>query len=365
MVRYPVSQPSIGAAERERVDEVLRSGWLTQGRTVEEFERRFADYLNVKHAVACTSGTTALHLALLALGVGPGDEVLVPDLTYVATANAVAYTGAAPVLVDVDPETWNIDLEEAFQHLGPRTRAIMPVHLYGVPCDMDAVREFAAAANLLVIEDAAEALGGFWKFMACGSLGDAGAFSFYGNKVLTTGEGGMVVTNEDDVAARARLLRGQAQDPHRRYYHPEAGFNYRMTEVQAAIGLAQLGRLDAMLHHRSRLCELYLARLGDYGYASMSSCLHGFAPWLFTLQMMGAPRDAMAARLAEVGIETRPAFVPLHRLPMYARPDEEFRMASLVGDTGLSLPTYADLPLEAVAEICDVIVQNVGRSCLV
>lgn len=352
--RYAVGQPSLGSEELDRVTAVMRSGQLTHGETVEEFERGFAAYLGTKHAVACASGTAALHLALLAYGVQPGDEVLVPDLTFVATANAVSYIGATPVLVDVDPETWTIDLDEAAQHVSPKTVAILPVHLYGVPCDMDEMHQFASKCGIGIIEDAAEALGARWAGVPCGTSGVAGAFSFYGNKILTTGEGGAVVTNDDNIADTARLYRGQCQTS--RYQHADIGFNYRMTEIQAAIGLAQLDKLDEMLRHRQRICDIYMARTSHLGYSSMGAWYHGCpAPWLFTLQSMWGSRDRMAELLENKGVETRQVFVPMHRQPMYARPDGEFRMASLISDTGLSLPTHMGLSLDDVADICDLI----------
>jgi perosamine synthetase len=350
-----VSQPCIGAEEQERVAQVMRSGWLTQGKVVAEFERALGDYLGGPHVVTCSSGTTALHLALAALGIEPGDEVLVPDLTFVATANAVRYVGATPILVDVDPETWNIDLEEAAAHLSPRTRAILPVHLYGVPCNMASVRTFAQCCDLLVVEDAAEGFTGSWDGQPCGAMGKAGTLSFFGNKIVTCGEGGAVVTFDKALAERLRYLRGQAQSPSRRYYHLEVGYNYRMTEMQAAVGLGQLAHLGEMLASRHSVCSMYSARTSHLGYSSMQTSGAGYAPWLFTLQLASQElRAEVVKRLGAAGIDTRPVFVPLHELPMYKQDEARFPIAAGIGRTGLSLPTYADLPQDAVEEICDI-----------
>ena len=356
---FPVSHPSIGQHERELVNEVLSSGWLTQGKQVHAFEQKLADYLDVEHVIACTSGTTALHLALASLGIGPGDEVLVPDLTFVATANAVRYCGATPILVDIDPETWTIDMNDIVRHLSPRTRAIIPVHLYGVSCNMAAVLAFARAAGIDVIEDTAEGFGAERNGKALGTIGDAGTFSFYGNKIITTGEGGAVVTNSGHLAERLRFLRGQAMTK-QRYFHSEVGFNFRMTELQAAIGRGQMERIDYMLGARKVVCDRYRERLSSFGYSPMTE---DSAPWLFTMQIACGSRDELAERLAEDGIETRPTFVPLHRMPMYARPDEEFPIASLIGDTGLSFPTYDTLTEGAVDDICDAVIKNIGAVC--
>jgi perosamine synthetase len=383
-IRIPVSQPCLSLLEHQLVRECLQRNQLSQGPMVARFEREFAEWLGVKHAIAVTSGTTALHLALVALGIGPGDEVLVPDLTFVATANAVSYTGAVPVLVDVDPATWCIDPVDIARKITRRSRAIIPVHLYGVPCD------YSTSAPLLVIEDAAEGLGGSYpsgrKLGACGGSCDIGCFSFYANKCLTTGEGGMVVTDSDLLNERLRTLRGQGTrtgDP--RYYHAVRGFNYRMTELQAALGVGQLSHLDEMLEARREV----MLRYADMLYRQLHDDRHGgwdappcvatqyYAPWQFTFAVPdGLSRNGLAAHLLAHGIDTRPAFVPLHRLPMYQYEfsdsgylrgngpldDSRFPNASLIGDTALSLPTYPDLPLSAVDEIAQLVVDWVGRA---
>lgn len=362
MIRYPVSQPTLGPVERLLVNKALDDNRITQGAMVAEFEKILAGYLNVEHVVATTSGTTALHLALAALGLGPGDEVLVPDLTFVATANAVAYTGARVVLVDVDPKTWCMDPADAQRKLTDRTRAIVPVHLYGVPCDMDALAVLAHNHGLVIIEDSAEGLGGSYEGYALGSLGQAGVFSFYGNKVVTCGEGGAVSTNSATLAGRLRFLRGQALDPERRYYHPEVGFNYRMTDLQAAVGIGQFSHLLEMLQQRREIVDLYSQLLCYYGVKPIVLPNTQHAPWLFTLQLnAGSKRDGLMRYLDARGIETRPVFVPLHRMPMYAGDDTEFPYASRLGDAGVSLPTYPGLTCHDVLSICDDVVTYLER----
>jgi perosamine synthetase len=336
------------------VNRTLAANQLTMGSMVQWFEKMFAAHLNVKHVITCSSGTTALHLALVAAGIGEGDEVLVPNVTYVATANAVTYTGARPVLVDIDPLTWTIDVHDAEAKITSRTRAIIPVHLYGNPCDMDAIRFMAERNGLAVIEDAAEAIGASWRGHKCGTLGLMGCFSFYANKVITTGEGGAVATNDDVLASKLRLYRGQGQDPTRRYYHPVVGFNYRMTDMQAAIGVAQMHRLPELLKARRVVEGVYYEILENIVGEPLrypGDCTT--APWLFTFCLDDEiDREDVMRQLAGRGIETRPTFVPLHRLPPYASA-ESFPVSDLAGDQGLSLPTHADMTPEDAAFIAN------------
>lgn len=346
--RFPVSKPSVTLSERSYVDAALRDCRLTQGENVAAFERKLAKFLDVPHVVACTSGTTALHLALAALHIGPGDEVIVPDLTYVATANAVRYTGATVVLADVDEFSGCLSVNDMSFRMTSRTKAVMPVHLYGVACEMMAIvrRTAMLAQGVSIVEDAAEGFGGFYNSYALGTIGACGTFSFYGNKILTTGEGGAVTTSSSHLAERLRHLRGMAQTE--RYFHDEIGFNYRMTDIQAAIGLGQMDRIDGMLQQRRDICELYASRLWATPFTKE------MAPWLFTFQLpRHVDRAYMMYQLATKGIETRPTFVPLHRMPMFAGEDADYPNACQFGDRGLCLPTYPDLKLSEVEEICD------------
>jgi perosamine synthetase len=328
----PVSRPSIGPIERACVLAALEECRISGGSGVRRFEQNFADRIGVKHAIATTSGTTALHLALATAGLGPGDDVLVPDLTYISTASAARYTGARVILCDVD-ETGCIDPVEVARLTSARTKASMPVHLYGKLAN---VRRMPG----LVIEDAAEVLGApnyqLTGFAAC--------FSFFGNKVITTGEGGMVVTNNDGFAEDMRHMRGMATcQVSRRYYHDDIGFNYRMTDLQAALGIAQLDRLPEILSKRRAVCDRYAINLDLHDTIVTAS---DDAPWLFTFQLEPhIDREAVMARLFERGIETRPTFEPLHRLPPFWIPegDKLFPRACAFGDRGLSLPTYPEL----------------------
>ena len=240
-MRLPIAEPSLGEKELSYVTECILTGWVSSaGKFVTRFEEIFAEFCGTQHAITTSSGTTALHLALLALGIGPGDEVIVPSLTFIATANAVTYTGASPVFIDSELETWNLDPNLIEEFITPRTKAIIPVHLYGHPVNMAAIVEIAQRHGLVVVEDAAEAHGAKYQGRRVGGIGDLGIFSFYGNKIVTTGEGGMVVTNRADLAEKIRILRGHGMSPERRYWHPVLGYNYRMTNLQAALGVAQM-----------------------------------------------------------------------------------------------------------------------------
>src|ERR1700735_4308043 len=254
----PISKPFIGAREKELVLAALDSGWVSSiGKYIDDFEAGFARYCGTEYALAVSNGTTGLHLALATLGLGPGDEVIIPDLTFVATANAVAYTGATPILADIDADTLCMDPASVKSLISARTRAIIPVHLYGHPADMDALMEIGDAHAVAIIEDAAEAHGAEYKGRRVGGLGKCGVFSFYGNKIITTGEGGMLTTNDRDFYQQARRLRDHAMSPQRRYFHEETGFNYRITNLQAALGVAQLERIDEFLGRRAEIMNWY------------------------------------------------------------------------------------------------------------
>ena len=363
--RIPVAAPVLDGREREYVLECLDSNWISSaGRFIEAFERSFAETCGVRHAVATNNGTTALHLALVALGLKPGDEVIVPTLTYIASANAVTYCGATPVFVDCDPATFNLDAAAVAAAITPRTRAIMPVHLYGHPVDMDPLLDLARAHGLHVGEDAAEAVGARYKDRVVGGIGDCATFSFFGNKIITTGEGGMVTTNDDALAARLRLYRGQGMDPNRRYWFPVVGYNYRMTNIAAAIGLAQLERLDHHLAARVTLARAYDAALEGLTDrlvrpVAMNWAQHAY--WMYTVVLSDAvakPRDQVIAELDALGIETRPVFHPMHTLPPYqdAR-GGPFPKAEHAGARGLNLPTYGALRGSDIERIAGALAQ--------
>ncbi len=342
-----VAHPVLAGNERRYVDECLDSSWISSvGRYIGAFESEFARYCGTSCAVSCNNGTAALHLALLGVGCAPGDEVLVPTLTYVASANAVTYCGAAPVFVDAEPRTMNLDPAQVEALITPRTKAIMVVHLYGHPVDMDPIAEIAARYGLAVVEDAAEAHGALYKGRTVGSLGDVAAFSFFGNKIVTTGEGGMITTSDAELAARMTLLRGQGMDPQRRYWFPVVGYNYRMTNIEAAIGLAQMERIDEHLAARRRVRRWYDDRFADLAEFVQTPVEEDWARhsfWMYTVVLQGtaaAGRDKLMALLEADGIETRRVFPPMHALPPYEDRVRAFPVADRLSARGLNLPTH-------------------------
>jgi perosamine synthetase len=357
--RIPVAAPVLDGNELRYVTECIESTWISSsGRFLTDFEAAFADFCGVKHAVACNNGTTALHLALAALGIGPGDEVIVPDLTYIASANCVSYCGAKPVFVDNDPRTLNIAPSDIERAINSRTKAIMPVHLYGHPCDMDPILEIAKRHSLFVIEDAAEAHGARYRGAKVGGFGNCASFSFYGNKIITTGEGGAVTTNDGDLAARLRLLRSQGMDPTRRYWFPVIGYNYRMTNLAAAIGLAQLERIGDALEQRQRLADWYAKALANVPHLTLPYTADGadHVYWMYTVLLTSsAPtaRDELMRRLDARGIETRPVFHPMHALPPYAQDGGLFPNATLCAERGLNLPTHGRMTREDVLRVAE------------
>lgn len=357
----PVSKPALIGKEKEYVLDCLESSWISSnGKYIELFESRFAEYMGVKHALSCCNGTVALHLALLALGIGLGDEVIVPTLTYVATANAVKYTGATPVFADSESDTWNIDPEKIEEFITNKTKAIIPVPLYGHPCDMDAIMDISRKHGLYIVEDAAEALGAEYKGRKCGSIADISIFSFYGNKTLTTGEGGMVVTNDDALAEMVRLLKGQGMDQKRRYWFPVVGYNYRMTNIEAAIGLAQLENIGKFLEKRRLIAMWYSENLKDIPGITLpvekDYALHSY--WMYTILIedgFGKNRDEVIELLQRNGVETRPVFYPMHVMPVYKEDSDRLKCAEGIALKGINLPTFYELTNEDVEFIGEVL----------
>ncbi|MBI1736467.1 MAG: DegT/DnrJ/EryC1/StrS aminotransferase family protein [Candidatus Rokubacteria bacterium] len=344
--RIPLAQPELGEEELANVVDAVRSGWISSlGAYIGRFEEGFAAHCTVRHGVAVMNGTAALHLSLAAAGVGPGDEVIVPTLTFVATPNAVRYCGATPVFVDADPAHWSMDARQVEARVTPRTRAIVPVHLYGHPCDMDPIMDVARRHRLTVVEDAAEAIGGEYRGRRVGSLGHVASFSFYGNKTMTTGEGGMCVTDDAALRDQLVLLRDHGMDAKRRYWHEVIGFNYRMTNLQAAVGVAQLGKLERFVATRREVASWYAEALADLA-RRRDVTLQPELPWAksaFWLSCIllppGGPRaHEMTARLAAEGVDSRPFFHPMHTLPPY-RTAERFPVAEDLAARGLNLPS--------------------------
>lgn len=347
--------------EKRYVNDCLDTGWISSiGKYISAFEEQFATFCNVPFAIACNNGTTALHLALLAHDVGIGDEVIVPTLTYIATANAVKYCGAQPVFVDSEPCTMNLDPAQLEQRITPRTKGIIVVHLYGHPVDMDPVMAVARRHNLFVIEDAAEAHGARYKGRIAGSLADMATFSFFGNKIITTGEGGMVTTANAAMADKVRLLRGQGMDPARRYWFPVIGYNYRMTNIQAAMGLAQLENIDQHLAKRIQVAEWYRQYLQHSEQfvqlpVELEWAHHSF--WMYTIVLRDQVRltgEAFREALLQRGVDTRPVFYPMHTLPPHLD-GHSYPVAEQLSARGVNLPTHGQLTESDIAYIAEVV----------
>ncbi len=351
----PVYRPSIGATEKEYVADAVASTWISsKGEYLQRFEEGFSAYVDARHGVATCNGTVSLHLILEAMGVGPGDEVIVPTLTYVASVNAIRYTGATPVFVDSNPEYWNLEPAAIEPKITPRTKAIMVVHLYGHPADMDPILEIANRHGIAVIEDAAEAHGAEYRGRKIGAMGLAGSYSFFGNKIITTGEGGMVVCNDEAFAERCRHLRGQGVSTTRTYWHDVVGYNYRMTNLAAALGVAQLERVDEIIEVKRRIAARYCDALAGLEGVTLPPEMPWARSvyWMVSILVEPALRDPLMAFLRENGIETRPFFYPAHTMPMYEC-DEHYPVAERIGASGINLPSFPELTDAEIDEVCD------------
>jgi perosamine synthetase len=364
--KIAVAHPYLCGREREYVLECIDTTWISSvGTFISRFETQFAEYAGARNAIAVSNGTVALHAALLGLGVEAGDEVIVPTMTFVATANTVAYCNATPVLVDSEPRTFNVDPARVEAAVTNKTRGIIPVHLYGHPCDMDAIRDIARRHDLWVLEDAAEALGATYRGARAGSLGDCATFSFFGNKTITTGEGGMIVTDDDALAARIRLIKGQGMDPKHRYWFPQIGYNYRMTNVAAAIGLGQLEQIDTHLGRRDEVRAWYdelLAPLEGRVRRPIEEPWAHSSYWMYSVALEdGVPRerDDVMRAMSERGVETRPVFYPMHVMPVFSADSAHFPVATWYGERGISLPTHALLSREDVEYVVEVLAESI------
>ena len=358
MFSIPLYQPSLDGNERKYLNDCLDSTWISsKGKYITDFEKQFAAYAGVKYASAVANGTMALHLALVVMGIGPGDEVIVPTLTYVACANAVLYTGAVPVFVDSLEQTWQMNPDEVRRKVTAKTRAIMAVHVYGHPCEMDKLTSIAKEYDLYLLEDCAEAIGARYKNKLVGSFGDMSVFSFYGNKTITTGEGGMVVTNSEVLYDRAQRLRGQGMAANRKYWHDILGYNYRMTNLCAAIGLAQLERVEYFVCKKIQIAEWYQELLSTSPvefHRETQQVVHSY--WMCSIL---APdpfrRTLLYDYLAGKGIETRPLFCPIHTMPRYSQWFGRYRIAENLAYRGLNLPSWPGLTKGQVELICNCI----------
>lgn len=362
--RIPVYQPWLCGNEERYVLDCLRSGWISsKGQYIAAFEDRFAEFIGVRHALSVCNGTVALHVALAALGIGPGDEVIVPTFTYIAPVNAVVYCGATPVFVDADPDTWQLDPNDVYRRITPKTKAIIVVHLYGHPAEMNALTTLAQEHGLFIVEDCAEAFGATYQGKHVGTFGDIATFSFYGNKTITTGEGGMVTTNDDMLAERIRRLKGQGLAPYREYWHDIIGYNYRMTNVAAAIGLAQLENASLFLDRKRTIAQRYRHLLADTHLVFQHESPEVQHSWwmISVLAPTAQERDYLRQALARHGIETRPTFYPVHTMPMYSHRYERHRVAESLGLRGINLPSYPSLRDEQIEEICHVLRNALGQ----
>lgn len=360
MKYIPIAQPVLKGNELKYLKECIETTWLSHGKFVEKFEKSFANYCKAKYGIANSNGTTALHLALIALGIKPGDEVIVPDLTFVSPVNMVIYLGAKPVFVDADRETWNIDTAKIEKVITKKTKAIIVVHLYGQPCNMKSILKLAKKYNLFIIEDCAEAHGAEYYGKRVGGFGDISCFSFFGNKIITTGEGGMCLTNRKDLAEKMRVLLNCSMDPKKKYWHDEIGFNYRLTNIQAAIGLAQLEKIDWLLDKKRKITKLYDDLLKDIPGIILAKQESNVKPvcWLYSVlidpKICRVDRDQLIAGLKKNNIETRPFFWPLHKMPpykKYVKKGQIFKAAECLSLNGINLPSASNLTQKQIAYI--------------
>lgn len=358
-IKYPVYKPSLNGNEKKYVMECLDSTWISsKGRFIADFEKGFADYLGVKYATGVCNGTVALHLALIALGIGEGDEVIVPTFTYIASVNAIAYTKAKPVFVDSLSDNWQMDPSDVKRKITKNTKAIMAVHLYGHPCEMYELQKIAKANDVFLIEDCAEAIGSKYDNKLVGTFGDISSFSFFGNKTITTGEGGMVVTNDETLFDRSVHFKGQGLAKHREYWHDVIGYNYRMTNICAAIGLAQLEKVENTIKVKREIADYYKYYLKglpvEIHQEHESKYFNTY--WMVSILVENpALRDKLREHLSANGIETRPTFYPVHTMPMYSEKFQRHPVAENLGWRGINLPSYPELNEEDVKLICNFI----------
>ncbi len=356
----PVCEPTLNGNELKYVEECVKTGWISsKGKFINKFEEKFSEFCEVKHAAAVSNGTTAIHIALEALGIGKGDEVIIPTFTMIATSNAVAYAQAKPVLVDSELETWNMDVNKIEEKITKKTKAIMVVHTYGHPVDMDLVNKLAKKYGLYVIEDAAEAHGGEYKGRKVGNLSDVACFSFYANKIITTGEGGMVVSNDEKVIDKVKSMRDHSFSKKKRFLHEEFGFNYRLTNLQAAIGVAQMEHINKFVENRIKNAQYYNKYLGSLpgltlppkkDWAKNVYWMYGI---LSDFAKGGVEKDELMKKLLEKGIDTRSFFIPMHKQPLYWGNDDrwpdcsgKYPQSEILEKNGLYLPSSSHLTKE-------------------
>lgn len=358
-VHISLAQPQLNGNEYKYLMDAFLSTWISStGKYIALFEQNFAKYCGVQYGVATSNGTTALHLALTALGIGEGDEVIVPDITFAATINAVLYTGATPVIVDIEEDSWCIEPDEIEKAITKKTKAVIPVHIYGQPCDMGRICEIARKYGIYVVEDCAEAHGAEWRERKVGSFGIISCFSFFGNKIITTGEGGMCVTDSEELNNKMCVLRDHGMSKTRKYYHEVVGFNYRMTNLQAAIGTAQIERIDEMLDWRSKLENKYReAFFGIKGIILQNSNLlyRKKITWLVSILVDGCKRDEILLKLKNNGIDARAFFIPLSEMEIYSKYANSCERSKRISAMGLNLPTTYEVNHKTIDKIKEII----------
>ena len=358
----PVNEPLLDGKEKQYLNECIDTGWISsEGPFVKQFEAEFATRVERKHGIAVSNGSMALDAAIVALGISAGDEVILPTFTIISCATAIVRAGAIPVVVDSNPDTWNMDVEQVEAKITPKTKAIMVVHIYGLPVEMDAIQALAQKYNLLVIEDAAEMHGQTYKGKPCGSLGDISTFSFYPNKHITTGEGGMIVTDDDNLAQRCRSLRNLCFQPQQRFVHEDLGWNLRMTNLQAAVGLAQLERLDEFVSRKRQMGQRYTELLGNVPGLELPLPRTDYAEniyWVYGVVLTDdVPFEATEAmkRLREHKIGSRPFFWPMHEQPVFHKmglfKGESYPVAERLARRGFYIPSGMALTPEQIERV--------------
>jgi perosamine synthetase len=359
----PLAQPDIGEEEILLVNEVLRSGWLSMGPKVGKFEERFADYIGTKHAIAVNSGTSGLHLCVKSLGIKSGDEVITTPFSFVASSNSVLFEDGKPVFVDIDPDTLNMDVKKIEAAITENTKAIMPVHVFGQPCEMDAILDIAKEHDLAVIEDACEAIGAEYNGRKAGTFGNASVFAFYPNKQMTTGEGAMIVTDDDNIAKLCRSLRNQGRSEDKEWLnHVRLGYNYRLDEMSCALGIGQLNRIEELLDKRAKVAEEYTRRLSGVEsittqYLNQNVKMSWF---VYVVQVSKEiNRNKVMEYLKEHGVSCRPYFTPIHLQPFYREmfgyKETDFPICEKVCDYTIALPFYGNMDKETVGQVCSVL----------
>ncbi|MCM3701053.1 DegT/DnrJ/EryC1/StrS aminotransferase family protein [Paenibacillus macerans] len=359
MIKIPVYEPALDGNEKKYVMDCLESNWISsKGQYVHRFEDHFSSYVGTQYAVSTSNGTTALHLAMLALGIGKGDEIIVPTLTYISSVNCIRYVGATPVFVDSDPENWQLDLEQVKKKINIRTKAVIAVHLYGNACDLEELRNICNKHNIFLVEDCAEAIGTYSNNKHVGTFGDISTFSFFGNKTITTGEGGMVCTNNLTLKERIELFKGQGVSKNIEYWHEVVGYNYRMTNICAAIGLAQLERVESILMKKREIADQYKQELKELpmDFADDKNVMNSH--WMVSVVLENEDyRDLLRSHLYQFGIETRPFFHPIHLMDMYKNEgsSHNYPNALKLSKSGINLPSSPLLSQEKITYICNVI----------